>query len=123
MTYDPKNRPVFLGNEQDRSNPNRLTAGVVQVADQNNTVTPIPQPPSLIEKIMHGSKILALILASLAGTVAAIAAQGVALPGWLTAAAGVVTAIAAALGIASGGIKAPASDAGAGALKDLPPEK
>jgi len=112
VTYDPKKRPVFLGFEHDRTNPNRLTQGVLSVADQDkNLIEPIPQPPTLVEKIMSGSKIVALILAGLAATVIGLQESGVILPAAVLSLAKVVMALAAALGIGSSGLKkASASD-------------
>lgn len=106
MSYDAKNRPVFLGFEKDRTNPNRLTQGVMSVADdKSNQIEPIPQPPSLIEKIMSGSKIAALILAGIAATLLGLQESGVILPAAVLSIAKVVAALAGALGIASGGLK------------------
>lgn len=123
MTYDPKNRPVFLGTEQDRTNPNRLTQGVMSVADQNeNQIPVVEKPPTILQKALAIGKVIALVLASLAGTVVALNASGaVVMPAWLMGLATAITALAAALGIASPGLKA--KDAGAGPLKDLPPEQ
>lgn len=107
MSYDPKNRPVFLGFEHDRTNPNRLSRGVLSVADQNQNLIPVvEQPPTLIQKIFGVLKVVAIVLAGLAGSVIAAQASGVAIPGWLLAASTAIVAIAAPLGIASPGLKA-----------------
>ena len=111
MTYDPKQRPVFLGTEMNRTNPNRLSvsAGVISVADANeNNIVPIPQPPSLGSKLMAAGKVVALVLSALAGSLIAAQAGGLVLPGWLLGLCSAVLAIAAPLGIASGGIAKPA---------------
>jgi hypothetical protein len=110
MSYDAKNRPVFLGFEKDRTNPNRLTQGVLSVADdKSNQIEPIPQPPSTIEKLMSGGKIIALILAGLSATVLGLQESGIVLPAAILSIAKVIAAIAATLGIASGGLKKPSA--------------
>lgn len=108
MTYDPKKRPVFLGFEHDRTNPNRLTQGVLSVADQNeNQIAPIPKPPSALQQAAHIGKIIMLVLASLAGSIVALKAGGVPIPEWLLGIAAAIAALAGALGIASPGLKKP----------------
>lgn len=100
MSYDPKNRPNWLVPEHKRTDPNRLTQGVMTVADdKDNKIEPIPQPESVLSKIMKYSKIAALILAALAGTVLAAESQGVILPPWLKTAAVAITGLAATLGL------------------------
>ncbi len=121
MPYDPKNRPVFLGTEANRTNPNRLTVGVLSVADQNdNNIPVIPKPPSPLQQALHIGKLIALVLSGIAGSIIAMEAQGVVLPLWLASLAKAILAIAVPLGIGSSGLGK--KDAGAGPLKDLPPE-
>lgn len=76
------------------------------MADQNdNQIVPIPQPPSLIEKLLGGSKVVALILATIAAGIIALSQSGaLAIPPSVLAVASSIVAIAAALGIASPGI-------------------
>ena len=84
----------------------------MSVADQNeNKIEPIPQPPSLVEKIMSGGKIVALVLALLAGAVEAfnLTSPGL-LPPQVLAVAHAITAIAAGLGIGSSGLKKKADE-------------
>ncbi len=76
------------------------------MADQNeNKIEPIVQPPSVISQILNGLKIVVLILAAAAGSIVAAAAAGTSMPGWLVSIATAVSAIAAALGLASPGLK------------------
>lgn len=108
MPYDPKTRPVFLGNEQDRTNPNRLKVGVLSVADDNqNQIPVIPKPPTGLQQALHIGKLIAVVLAGLAGSIIAMESQGVVLPAWLAGIAKAILAIAVPLGIASGGVKLP----------------
>lgn len=108
MPYNPKDRPVFLGNEQDRTNPNRLKVGVLSVADDNqNQIPVVAKPPNFLEQALHIGKIIAIVLVGLAASVLGLASQGVAIPAWLSQLAVAITGLGAALGIASGGIKSP----------------
>lgn len=107
MTYDPKSRPVFLGTEANRTNPNRLTVGVMTVADQNeNQIPVVPKPPSPLSNVLNVLKVIAIALVAVAGSLLGLHAGGqLILP---PAVLGVVTTIAGiggALGLASGGIK------------------
>ena len=76
------------------------------MADQNdNKIEPIAQPPSIIEKLLSGSKVVALILSTLAAGVIAMSQSGaLPIPPALLAVATSIVAIAAALGIASPGL-------------------
>lgn len=108
MTYDPKTRPVFLGTEQNRTNPNRLNVGVMSVADDKNDQIPVvAKPPTAIQQFLHIAKIVALVLASIAGSIIAMEAQGIVLPAWLAATAKAILAIAVPLGIGSSGLAKP----------------
>lgn len=111
MTYDPKNRPTYLGFERDRTNPNRMNQGVMSVADQNqNQIPVVEKPASAIQQALGIAKIVALILAGLASSIVAAAASGVAIPSSLLSIAGVILAIATPLGIASPGLQPKASE-------------
>lgn len=106
MAYDPKKRPVFLGFEHMRTHPDRLKNGVMSVADQNeNKIEPIPTPgDARAAQVLNIIKIVVTVLAGISASLVAAAAGGAQLPGWLLSIAGVIVAIASALGIASGGI-------------------
>ena len=91
------------------------------MADQtDNNIPVIPKPPTGAAQVLNILKIIAIGLVAMAGSLLGLHASGtLILPPVVL---GVVTAIAGiggALGLASGGIKP--KDAGAGALKDLPP--
>jgi len=79
------------------------------VADQNqNQIPVVTQPPTGIAQVLNILKIVALVLAGLAGSIVAAATSGVQLPGWLVAVATAILAIATPLGIASPGLKSAA---------------
>ena len=104
MPYNPQNRPNFLGFEADRTNPNRLTAGVSTVADQaDNNIEPIPQPPTLIQQILNVAKIVVVGLAASAAAVVAAAAGGAPIAPPLLTVCTAIVAIATPLGLLSGG--------------------
>lgn len=68
---------------------------------------PIPQPPSTLQKILHGGKIAALVIASLAATVIGLKAAGIPIPDSVIAVCAAIAALSGALGIGSKGIAAP----------------
>lgn len=104
MPYDPKTRPVFLGQDGNRTNPDRLKQGVMSVADQNQNQIPQEGPPSTAQNVLGIVKIVGLVLAGLAGSIVAASASGVQLPPALVSIATAIVAIAAPLGIASPGL-------------------
>lgn len=108
MSYDPKSRPPYIVPEHERTNPNRLSEPwrYMTVADQNqNEIPVVEKPPTGIAQVLNILKIVALVLAGLAGSIVAAATSGVQLPGWLVAVATAILAIATPLGIASPGLK------------------
>lgn len=108
MSYDPKSRPPYIVPEHERTNPNRLSEPwrYMTVADQNqNQIPVVTQPPTALAQVFNVLKIVALVLAGLAGSIIAASEGGVALPAVLLSIAKVVIAIAAPLGIASPGLK------------------
>jgi hypothetical protein len=110
MTYDPKKT---LWKRREYINDNLGTPRYqMSEASSENKVEPIPQPASLGEQLMKVGKIVALVLASLAGSVIALQSAGVVLPAWLLTLATTVLALAAPLGIGSSGLS----------KKDLPPD-
>lgn len=106
MAYDPKKRPVFLGFEHMRTHPDRLKTGVLSVADSNeNKIEPIPTAGAeRAAQILNIIKIIVTVLAGIAASIIAAAAGGAQIPPVLLSIAGVVAAIASALGIASSGV-------------------
>lgn len=105
MTYDPKKTRLNISRDYINDNLGKPRYNMSE-ASQQNQVPPIPQAPSLGSEIMRIGKIVALVLASLAGSVIALQSAGVALPAWLLTLATAVLAIAAPLGIGSSGIAA-----------------
>lgn len=106
MPYDPKKRPVFLGLEANRTNPNRLSTGVFTVADQNENKVEVVNPTvSPLSGVLAILKIVGLVLAAAAGAIIAAQASGVVLPAGLVSVATAIVAIAAPLGLASPGLK------------------
>lgn len=104
MTYNPQGKR-WLVPDHLRNSPTRLTTGILSVADSNdNQIVPVERAPSLAEKLIGGSKIVALVLSLLAGAVIALSQSGVALPPALLAICTSIVAVAAALGIGSSGI-------------------
>lgn len=98
MTYDPKTRPVFLGRDADRTNPDRLKIGVMSVADNGeNKIEPVQE--SALAKIMKVAKPVAAVLVGLAGITLGLEAQGVPLPPAVRAVALSILGIGGALGI------------------------
>mgnify|MGYP001608016865 FL=1 len=98
---------MYLGLDSQRTNPNRLTVGVVSVTDhKENEIVPVPKPPSKLAEVLNILKIVGIALVTIAGSLLGLHAGGqLILP---PAVLGVVTAIAGiggALGLASGGIK------------------
>ena len=114
MSYDPKKRPVFLGTEQNRTNPNRLKSGVMSVANQTDEKIDQVTPPTNGQNILAILKVMAAVLAAIAGSLVAASASGTALPAWLVSVATAILAIATPLGIVSTGVKpkpqAPSAD-------------
>lgn len=111
MSYDPKSRPPYIVPEHERTNPNRLSEPwrYMTVADQTeNQIPVVEKPPTPIAQVFSVLKIVALVLAGLAGSIIAAAEGGVVLPAALLSIAKVVIAIAAPLGIASPGLKSAA---------------
>lgn len=108
MTYDPKNRPTYLGPDHLRHK-RTLTQGYMTVADSNQNSIPAVQE-STVSKVLGILKLVALVLAGVASTIVAAAASGAAIHPTLLTIASIILAVATPLGIASPGLqsKAPA---------------
>ena len=110
MTYNPKERPTYLGPAHLRET-RTLTQGHFYVADNDsNNIPPIPKAPTPIEQALAVGKVVALVLAAAAGSLVAAASSGAAIPAWLLSIATAIVAIAAPLGIASGGVQVKKKD-------------
>lgn len=98
---------TYLGFDKDRTNPNRLTQGVIAVADQNeNKVEVVDRGPSKFEQALDIGKKIAIVLVLIAGTILGLHAEGtLILPKTLLGILTGLVGVGAAFGIGSSGTK------------------
>lgn len=83
------------------------TGLIASWANQENHMEPNPQPPSVLENILRIGKLIVVALAAASASLLAAAAGGATIPAGLLSAAGIIVALASALGIASNGVAKP----------------
>ena len=84
--------------------------GMLSMSDDNKNSVPTEGPGNKVDltKYVEIAKRVGIVLGLVAASIVGLAAQGIALPGWLVAVANTLLGILASLGLASSGLHKPA---------------
>lgn len=112
MAKSNEKSTTFFTRLADRTNPNRLTVGVLAVADQNeNKVEVIPRAPTKAEQIIGYIKLGAIAILTVSGSLLGLHTAGtITLPPAILGVVATLGTLGAALGIGSGGLKPKPAD-------------